>query len=59
MFKGMLRGYSKSFMQCLKQIGNNIYPLTSGKNGKYVPNQFNNDFSSNMNTTLDKMRKKY
>jgi len=54
-----LKGYSKNFMQCLKQIGNSIYPLANEKNSKYVPNQYQNNFSSNMNNTLSRMRKKY
>ena len=54
-----LKGYSKNFMQCLKQIGNSIYPLANEKNSKYVPNQYQNNFSSNMNNTLNKMKKKF
>lgn len=56
-----LKGYSKIFMQTLKELGNMIYPTLSGK-GTYRPpvagyNQGN--FSQNMNNTLNQMKKRY
>jgi len=54
-----LKGYTKSFIQNLKQIANTIYPLSAGNNRKYIPNQYQNNFSSNMNNTLNKMKKKF
>ena len=56
-----LKGYSKEFMQSLKNLGNMVYK--TGKNKvKYVPPSVKNNgggFSSNMNNTLDQMRKNY
>lgn len=62
-----LNGYSKEFMQSLKQLGNMVYPLLGGKgqaqNSSYRPMGNNNygsaTFSSNMNSTLDKMKNRY
>ena len=55
-----LKGYSKNFMQSLKQLANMIYPLVSGK-GMYKPNkpQYNSSFSSSMNNTLNQMKQNY
>lgn len=55
-----LKGYSKNFMQSLKQLANMIYPLVSGK-GTYKPNktQYNGGFSSSMNNTLNQMKQNY
>lgn len=55
-----LKGYSKNFMQSLKQLANMIYPLISGK-GMYKPNkpQYNGGFSSSMNNTLNQMKQNY
>ena len=57
-----LKGYSKLFMQTLKQIGNSVYPLISGKTGyEQQPNRYqpNSGFSSSMNNTLNQMKKNY
>ncbi len=58
-----LKGYSKMFVQTLKELGNMIYPIVNSapRNSRnYQPPsaQANNrgNFSSNMNYTLDKMR---
>ena len=57
-----LKGYSKLFMQTLKQIGNSVYPLISGKIGyepatnKYQPNS---GFNPSINNTLNQMKKNY
>ncbi len=56
-----LKGYSKTFIQYLKQVANMIYPLVSGK-GTYKPNTQNynpNGFSSSMNNTLSQMKQNY
>ncbi len=55
-----LRGYSKSFMQILKQLGSSIYPLISGKSS-YQPGTsgYQANFSPNMNNTLDRMKRNY
>ena len=53
-----LKGYSKNFMQTLAQLGNNVYPLLSGKNkNKSVQSTYG--FSTNMNNTLNQMKKNY
>ena len=59
-----LKGYSKTFMQVLKALGNMIYPLVSGK-GAYKPptignnNTQNGAFSPSMNDTLNQMKKNF
>ena len=59
-----LKGYSKSFMQILKELANMIYPLVSGKGTSYRPPmvntaQPNNAFSPSMNNTLDQMKRRF
>lgn len=57
-----LNGFSKAFLSKLKVLGDMVYPLTSkqtyGKGGP-MPTYNQNAFSSSMNDTLNKMRKKY
>ena len=58
-----LKGYSKTFMQVLKSLGNMIYPLVSGK-GAYKPptvgeNPQSSVFSPSMNDTLNQMKRNY
>ena len=58
-----LKGYSKTFMQVLKALGNMIYPLVSGK-GTYKPptvggNNQSNVFSPSMNDTLNQMKRNF
>ena len=53
-----LKGYSKGFMQVLEQLGSNVYPLLSGKN-KNKSVQTTYGFSTNMNNTLNQMKKNY
>ena len=58
-----LKGYSKTFMQVLKSLGNMIYPLVSGK-GAYRPptvgeNPQSSVFSPSMNDTLNQMKRNY
>ena len=59
-----LKGYSKSFMQILKELANMVYPLISGKGTSYRPpmvntSQANNTFSPSMNNTLDQMKRRF
>jgi len=55
-----LNGYSKQFMQALKELGNVVYPLIGGKQAyKPVESYGNSKFSSNMNNTLNQMKKNY
>ena len=52
--------YSSAFINQLRKLGDMVYPLTSGKQS--YSNQYNNQrtgFSNNMNSTLNKMRKKF
>ena len=57
-----LKGYSKTFMQVLRALGNMIYPLVSGQ-GTYRPptvgggNNQSNVFSPSMNDTLNQMKR--
>lgn len=57
-----LRGYSKTFMQTLKQLGNSVFPLISGKT-PYEPPQARYQpptaFNANMNNTLNQMKRNY
>ena len=55
-----LKGYSKGFMQILKQLANSVYPLISGKSS-YQPGAtgYQSNFSSNMNNTLNQMKRNY
>ena len=57
-----LRGYSKGFMQTLKQLGNSVFPLISGKTpyeaqpSRYQPPTA---FNASMNNTLNQMKRNY
>lgn len=53
-----LKGYSKVFMQTLKQLGNSVYPLISGKTSYSAPS-YQSNFSPNINNTLNQMKKNY
>ena len=56
-----LKGYSKEFMQSLKRLANMIYKTGKIKE-KYNPPSVKNNmngFSSNMNDTLNQMRRNY
>jgi len=57
-----LKGYSKMFLQNLKQLGSMVYPAVASK-GTYAPpsakNRNNGGFSADMNDTLNKMKNKY
>lgn len=57
-----ISGYNKNFMNNLKILGNMVYPLLSKQT--YSPKQsqemqYGNNFSSEMNNTLNQMKKKY
>lgn len=61
-----LKGYSKVFMQTLNGLGNMIYPTVSSSpknNRNYQPPSIQTNgggnFSSSMNSTLDKMKRGY
>ncbi len=58
-----LNGYSKSFLNKLKNLGDMVYPLVSKSSyGKAAPQQINygkNAFSKNMNNTLNQMKNKF
>ena len=61
-----LKGYSKIFIQTLRELGNMIYPMitsTPRNNQNYQPPSVQNNkkgnFSSNMDNTLNKMKNKY
>ena len=58
-----LNGYSKSFLNKLKNLGDMVYPLVSKSTyGKAAPQQTNygrNAFSKNMNNTLNQMKNKF
>ena len=56
-----LKGYSKIFMQTLKELGNMIYPVVNNSMGYRPPsvNKQNNAFTPNMNNTLDQMKRRY
>ena len=55
-----LNGYSKEFMQSLKQLSNMVYSINT-KNAKYMPPSVkkNSNYTSNINNTLDEMRRNY
>ncbi len=55
-----LKGYSKTFMQTLKQLGNSVYPLISGKSSYQTSKpSYQSNFSPNINNTLNQMKKNY
>ena len=61
--KVSINGYSKNFMNKLRVLGDMVYPLTSRQTyaskatQNYKPNQ--GGFSNSMNSTLNKMKKKF
>ena len=55
-----ISGYSKSFMNSLKILGNMVYPLLSKQTYiKTGPDYTRSNFSDEMNNTLNQMRNKY
>lgn len=49
-----LKGYSKNFIETLKGIATTVYSVKTGNNA-----QSGGNFSTNMNNTLEQMRRKY
>ena len=54
-----LKGYSKMFMQSLKELGNMVYPLVAGKSTYRPPSAKNSGFTPSINNTLDQMKRNY
>ena len=57
-----LKGYSKEFIQCLKNLASMIYEGNNAKkNGRYVPPSVKNNsgFSPRVNNTLNQMKQNY
>lgn len=55
-----LKGYSKVFMQTLKELANMVYPLTNTYTPPSASEQRNrNTFSPNINNTLNQMKNNY
>ena len=57
-----LRGYSKGFLQALKVLGNMAYSVSISNKGStnYMPPSVGgNKFSTDMNDTLDKMKRNF
>ncbi|MCI9177176.1 MAG: hypothetical protein HFJ28_00980 [Clostridia bacterium] len=58
-----LNGYSKNFMAILNHLGDTVYPLINNnpkmKNVNYNNYSANNNFSNDMNNTLNKMKNNY
>ena len=52
-----LKGYPKNFVQILKELGNMVYPQTTGKTAYRPPTVKNSGFTPSINSTLDQMRK--
>ena len=57
-----ISGYSKQFLNKLRNLGDMVYPLVSKPSGKGAAPQVDyskNAFSSNMSNTLTQMKKKF
>lgn len=54
-----LNGYTKPLMIALKQLAGMVYPLINRQTYSPRGNQYKDNFSSNVNSTLDKMKNKY
>lgn len=54
-----LNGYTKSLMMALKQLTGMVYPLINRQTYSPRGNQYKDNFSSNINSTLNKMKNKY
>lgn len=57
-----LKGYSKEFVQCLKNLANMVYQgKNTNKSGKYAPPSVKNNsgFSPRVNNTLNQMKQNY
>lgn len=54
-----LNGYTKPLMMGLKQLTGMVYPLINRQTYSPRGNQYKDNFSSNINSTLNKMKNKY
>lgn len=54
-----LNGYSKNFMASLKELAGGVYPLLGKPSNQPKDGKYKSGFSSNMNNTLNQMKKKY
>lgn len=54
-----INGYTKQFIMALKQLAGIVYPLINRQTYSPRGNQYKDNFSSNMNNTLNKMKNKY
>ncbi len=54
-----LKGYTKSFITALNELGNMIYPLLNKQTYSPRGDKYKDNFSSDMNNTLNKMKRKY
>jgi len=54
-----LNGYTKPLMNGLRQLCDMIYPLISKQTYSPIGDKYKNNFSNEMNDTLNKMKKKY
>ena len=52
-------GYSREFNMKMKELANMVYPLIGSKYKPVGDYSYNNTFSSNMNNTLEQMKRKY
>jgi len=54
-----LNGYSKTFINALKQLCNMIYPLINKQTYSPRGDKYKSNFTNEMNDTLNKMKRKY
>ena len=54
-----LNGYTKPLMMALKQLTGMVYPLINRQTYSPRGNQYKDNYSSNINSTLNKMKNKY
>ena len=54
-----LKGYSKTFMQILRELANMVYQAGQGNNSYRPPSMQNNGFSPSINNTLDQMKRSF
>lgn len=52
-------GYSREFNTKIKELANMVYPLIGNKYKQVSNYSYNNTFSSNMNNTLEQMKRNY
>lgn len=52
-------GYSREFSMKIKELANMVYPLIGNKYKPMGDYSYNNTFSSNMNNTLEQMKRNY